>query len=125
MPLALLRSRLTSLSELAGVRGVAIVDSASGMVIEQAGTVENLETLAEAAIEFWRLSGRLRTSLSSLDALNAAALSFARGMLLLQPLTTVSSERALILVAIVTTEQVDWQQWNQAVTSLSQTAQTV
>jgi hypothetical protein len=119
---AQLSAHLTELAELQGVNGIALVDCASGMVVTKAGAIENLEQLSEAAIEFWRLSQRLRANLKELQSLEAAALSFERGMMLLQPLRQAKTNETLVVVAIVTVATMDWNRWNSEVKILSETA---
>jgi hypothetical protein len=117
-----LKSGVTELANLSGVNAVALVDCSSGMVVTQAGATDNFEQLSESAIEFWRLSLRMRSSFQIIGSLGAAAFSFERGTMLLQPLKRTSTEDALIVVALVTTELIDWKRWNTDVAALGEIA---
>lgn len=63
---------LSRVAAVEGVLGAAVVDAQAGLVIAHVGGLADIEALAEAGVEFWRLHTRLgarfRQEFGSLEA---------------------------------------------------------
>jgi predicted regulator of Ras-like GTPase activity (Roadblock/LC7/MglB family) len=102
LQLATLQSYLSHLVGVRGVRAAALVEPESGMVVLHEGNVEDLDRLAEVAVDFWRLHARQRERFSKLGALTGISVSYERLSLKLQP-TPPSVAQELIAVLVL-----DW-----------------
>jgi hypothetical protein len=101
---------INNIAAIAGVRGCALVETASGMVWHTAGQLPDLERLGETASEYWRLHDRLARNLQALGAPVVGLFAFTHGMLALEPC---SNALGVLLVAVVDQGTMDWAQWQQ------------
>jgi hypothetical protein len=106
---------INNIAAITGVRGCALVETASGMVWHTAGQLPDLERLGETASEYWRLHDRLARNLQALGAPVVGLFAFTQGMLALEPC---SQELGVLLVAVVDQGTMDWPQWQQRCTEL-------
>lgn len=93
---------------LRGVRGIALVDSESGMVWAEAGLLADIEAISEAAVEFWRLHQRVRSGLKSLGEPRALAATFEHGLMWIVPVAASSQQENLVAVVIAEAGATDW-----------------
>lgn len=114
-------SRLSALTdELAafdGVQACALVDAETGMAWYHAGAMTNREEIAEAAVEFWRVHGRLQQQFSQFGPLASAAYSFEAHVI---GLFSCSLEPPLVLVCVAEKARMDWPRWRPAMERLKQ-----
>lgn len=103
------------LAAFAGVEGCSLVEADTGMVWHCAGNLPDIESVSEAAIEFWRIQGRLSAQLSTLGSLKSAAYSFSERVIALFPC---SEEPALVLVCVAAKRGMDWNAWSVKVLAL-------
>jgi hypothetical protein len=99
---------LTELAAFEGIQGCSLVECGSGLVLHSAGEFADVEPLSEAAVEFWRIHGRVKKNLEALGPLNLAMLAFQNGWLALTPCP---GDASLLLVAVTRAQAVDWQGW--------------
>lgn len=100
--LVTLERYLSHLVKVRGVRAAALVEPESGMVVVHEGNIDDLDRLAEVAVDFWRMHERQRAHFSKLGALTGITVSYERLSLKLQP-TPPSIARHLIAVLVL-----DW-----------------
>lgn len=100
---------LHELAAVPGIRACALVDVTSGLVFGSAGTEPRDPALWEAAAEYWRLHGRMKSSFESLGSLGAAVLQHKRGALVVMPCAAGPVELVVACVAIH--KEVDWKAW--------------
>ncbi|MCY7314257.1 MAG: hypothetical protein LH480_01120 [Rubrivivax sp.] len=111
-----LAQELNTLCAAPGVKGCAVIDTDNGMVLHAAGA-RGAEAQWEAAVEYWRLHGRIRNHFEELGELGAVVMHHRLGKLVLLPLGTGS---ALVLACIADERGVDWQHWQHAVRQIAQ-----
>src|SRR6476469_3669200 len=116
--IANIEALVQQLAEFDGVDGCALVEADTGMAWHCAGCLPDIESVSEAAIEFWRIQGRLSTRLSTLGSLKSAAYSFSERVVALFPCST---EPALVLVCVAAKKDMDWNAWSQKVVQLRKT----
>lgn len=110
-----LQQMLAEMASLPGVVGCALVEIATGMVWESAGSIHDLTTLAEATSDYWRLYQRLQGNFDQVGELRACVMMHATGRITLLP-----CGNGLLLVTInLQNAQIDWTQWQQKTRSLS------
>lgn len=102
------RACVNRIASLRGVRGIALVDSESGMVWAEAGALPDIEAISEAAVEFWRLHQRVRSGLKSLGEPKAFAATFEHGLMWIVPVALSSQREKLVAVAIAVPKATDW-----------------
>ena len=100
------------------IDGCALVDSHTGMVWHFAGQLPQIESIAEAAVEFWRIQGRLSSRLATLGPLQSLACSFSNRVVALFPCC---EEPSLILVCIAAKGPVAWGTFGAGAAQLRQT----
>lgn len=83
MKSANLRSALAELSSKSGFVGSALVNIEDGMVWHAVGSIPELESLASAASNYWRLNTRTQSDFSELGPLQIAILIHRLGQLTL------------------------------------------
>ncbi len=104
------------LDQSVGVTGCALVDGSSGLVWQRCGLeTSNGEPLWEAAIDYWRLHGRLHTHFSSLGDLGAAVMYHQEGVLAILPCLR---HPDLLVVCRADHGAVDWKAWQKRVAEL-------
>jgi predicted regulator of Ras-like GTPase activity (Roadblock/LC7/MglB family) len=97
--LAALQNYLSHVVKVRGVRAAALVEPESGMVVLHEGNVDDLDRLAEVAVDFWRLHERQRERFSTLGGLTGITVSYERFSLKLQPTPpSVASELIAVLI---------------------------
>lgn len=99
------------------VAGCALVETSTGMVWHFAGQLPDLERIAEAAVEFWRIQQRLSSQLVALGALRSVACSFSNRVVALFPCC---EEPSLVLVCIAAKGHIAWDEWSVKVAHLRQ-----
>jgi len=101
-----------------GVTACALVDGSSGLVWTSCGTpTANGEPLWEAAVDYWRLHGRLHQHFSSLGDLGAVVMYHHGGILAVLPCLR---QPDLLVVCRADHQAVDWLSWQTRVTALGQ-----
>ena len=106
---------MLALADFPGVHGCALVEAETGMAWHHAGRLPDMESIGEAAIEFWRLQGRLSSQLAMLGSMKSAAYSFSSGVLALFPC---GHEPVLVLICVADKETMDWPIWSARVIDL-------
>jgi hypothetical protein len=102
---------IRDLSAYPGVEGCALVDAGSGMVWFHGGAMPGIVQLAEAAIEFWRVQGRLAGHFSEFGPLQSAAYAFRDKVVALFP----CAERPPLVLVCVARKDVSWPEWGRQV----------
>ncbi|XAH23681.1 hypothetical protein AAFF27_00385 [Xylophilus sp. GW821-FHT01B05] len=115
MKQAALRSALERLVTLAGIRGCALVESESGLVLLHHG--EGEEALWEAAVDYWRMHHRLQAHFAALGPLSAAVMYHVRGALAVMPC---QASPPLLVICVGELRQTDWVSAQKQVRALSQ-----
>lgn len=112
-----LRASLEAMAALPGVDGCALVEIETGMVWQHcAGRIENVQTIAEAASDYWRLYGRLADQFEDLGDLRASVMMHARGRIILHPCGS-----GMLLVTLTRAKSgLDWMQWQDKARQLAQ-----
>ena len=111
-----LRSTLEAMAALPGVDSCALVEIDAGMVWHHAGQTDGVLTFAEAASDYWRLSGRLAEHFEVLGDLRASVMMHARGRITLLP-----CGNGMLLVALTRAKSgLDWAQWQDKARQLAQ-----
>lgn len=105
---------VATLADHPGIHGCALADSTSGMVLFHAGRLPDMESTAEAAIEFWRVHSRHPAQFARFGPLQSAAFSFTDKVVTLFPCTT----QGLVLVCVAEKSGMDWPRWGEAVRQL-------
>lgn len=118
-----LQTGLAQLLRTEGVRACALVDSASGLVWHAAGEVHE-PALWEAAMDYWRMYGRLRQHFDAvLGPLGAAVMHHQQGVLALLPCGRQEGRQAghdgLVVVCVASHRGVNWAGWQQEVRALA------
>ncbi|MBX3655096.1 MAG: hypothetical protein KIS62_06540 [Ramlibacter sp.] len=91
-----------------GMDGCALVEAESGMVWYYAGTFPDIDRIAEASIEFWRVQQRLSANFSSMGPLQSAAYAFSQRIVALFPC---GEKPPLVLICIAQKADVSWHEW--------------
>jgi hypothetical protein len=112
---------LDQLASHAGILGCALVESDTGMVWHHAGTLSDMELVAEAAVEFWRTQRRVAIPLEAMGELKFASFKYAHQTIALVPC---DEARGLILICAAQSQGVDWSDWIRHLPHLRQTVQT-
>ena len=107
------REALRAMAAQPGIRGCALVDLATGMVLHGEGAPE-LVPIAEAASDYWRLCSRQEGVFGVLGAPRAQVVIHALGRV-----TIVRCGDGLLLVTLSREpEAVDWHRWKRAAQAL-------
>ena len=114
MSAAVIGGHMRSLASYPGIRGCALVESDTGMVWYHAGELPGLESIAEAAIEFWRVHARHTARFAQFGPLQSAAFSFAEQVVALFPCTA----SGLVLVCVADKGSIGWTAWGDRVQEL-------
>lgn len=99
---------IEQLASFPGVRGCALVDADTGMAWHYAGHMPDMEELAEASIEFWRVYKRLSAHFKDFGTFNSSAHSFSECAIALFPC---GREPDLVMVCIANKSNMDWNGW--------------
>lgn len=78
-------AELASMALTPGVSACALVDSATGMVYLSAGDHPQIDSIAEAASDYWRLHERSGSPFAKLGPLQAISMIHQGGVLSLMP----------------------------------------
>lgn len=111
-----LQAGLQAVLALQGMRGCALVDRDTGMVVQSAGTPELLP-MAEAASDYWRLCGR-QPVFGSLGGLRGQAVIHEHARVTLVP----CGEGLLLVTLSDEVAGVDWERWRRCALELRQLA---
>lgn len=111
------QAAIAELGQFAGMDGCALVDAETGMPWSYAGSVADIERIAEAAIEFWRVQNRLSRHFEGMGNLQSAAYSFSNRVVALFPC---SEAPPLVLVCIARKGHVSWIEWGKRAVLLRQ-----
>lgn len=111
-----LRDALNTMADMPGLEGCALVEVAAGMVWHHAGQIDGVQTLAEAASDYWRLYNRLADQFKDLGDLKASVMMHAQGRLTLLP-----CGKGMILVTLTRQKsEIDWALWQTKTKELAQ-----
>lgn len=80
-----LASALSRMLTIAGITGCALVEIEAGMVWRSTGDIPDVQTIAEAASDYWRLYLRLEHQFDRLGGLRGSLMWHAQGQLVLLP----------------------------------------
>ena len=108
---------LADMARIRGIRSCALVDSASGLVLEVAGDT-TFERGWEAAVEYWRMHFRLRRHferIESLGMIGAIAIHHVGGTLVIVPCVT---QTDLVVICVGASSNVLWIEWQRRVREL-------
>ena len=97
------------------IDGCALVETDTGMVWHFAGQLPDIERVAEAAVEFWRIQQRLSSQLAGLGELRSVACSFSNRVVALFPCC---EEPSLVLVCVAAKGHIAWNEWGLKVAAL-------
>ncbi len=101
-------AQLQALASAPAVQGCALVEVESGMVWYSAGRWAQMETQAEAAVEFWRVQERQAVHFAHLGALRSSMYYFNAGSVALLPFP---GRTPLVLVCVADRVGMDWGAW--------------
>jgi predicted regulator of Ras-like GTPase activity (Roadblock/LC7/MglB family) len=108
-------SILQKLASFDGVQGCALVEADTGMVWHHAGQLAEMESVGEAAVEFWRTQNRVASRLNMMGALKFASYNYTNRVISLIPC---DEERGLILVCVAVSPGMVWSDWIRELPSL-------
>ncbi len=108
---------LNELAAAPGVRGCALVDSGSGLVLHAVGTWPGEQPIWEAAIDYWRLHQRMNVHFVGLGDLGAAVMYHVGGVLAILPC---SVAQELLVVCVAEHRSVDWKRWQNSVRAMGE-----
>lgn len=99
---------LEKLASFDGVQGCALVEADTGMVWHHAGQQLDMESVGEAAVEFWRTQNRVSGRLSMMGVPKFASFNYAKCVISLIPC---DEELGLILVCVAVSPGMVWSDW--------------
>ncbi|AEG93708.1 hypothetical protein [Ramlibacter tataouinensis] len=108
---------IAELASFDGVQACALVDADTGMAWYHAGDLADREEIAEAAVEFWRVHGRLQQQFSRFGPLASAAYSFDTHVI---GLFSCSVQPPLVLVCVADKARAAWARWRPVMERLKQ-----
>ncbi len=106
---------LEKLSSFPNVLGCALVEADTGMVWHHAGQLADMESIGEAAIEFWRTQNKVASQLGILGELKFASYNYAQSILGLIPC---DPNRKLVLVCLAQRPGMVWPEWMREIPAL-------
>lgn len=110
-----LKQALDAMAQTPGVDGCALVEVETGMVWHHAGHIEDVQTFAEAASDYWRLHDRLSPQFEKLGGLRASIMIHQHGRLTLLP-----CGKGMLLLALTGHQTgTDWIQWQKQTRELA------
>ncbi len=110
-----LKQALEAMARTPGVDGCALVEIEAGMVWHHAGSIEDVQTFAEAASDYWRLHNRLAPQFAKLGDLRASIMIHTQGRLTLLP-----CGKGMLLLALTRHQTtMDWTQWQKQTRKLA------
>ena len=111
-----LRDDLNRMAALPGMQGCALVEVSAGMVWYAAGQSLEMQNIAEAASDYWRLYQRLNGHFTQLGHMKAAVFMHVHGRITLMP-----CGKDMLLVALTHEKTaVDWSEWQNKTKQLAQ-----
>jgi predicted regulator of Ras-like GTPase activity (Roadblock/LC7/MglB family) len=102
-----LRDALDEMAAMPSTLGCALVELDGGMVWHTSGSMPDMEELASATSDYWRLNRRGQKSFSTVGELRLAILVHKRSQILV-------SECGMNMLLVVVTElmgAINWDQW--------------
>jgi|JI6StandDraft_1071083.scaffolds.fasta_scaffold487025_1 predicted regulator of Ras-like GTPase activity (Roadblock/LC7/MglB family) len=102
-----LRAELESIARKPGLQGCALVDTETGMIWSATGAHADIQKIAEAASDYWRLYLRHRRHIDSLGDLHAQILIHTAGRITI----TSCGNSALLVTLSGAKDTVDWKAW--------------
>ncbi|WP_423457796.1 roadblock/LC7 domain-containing protein [Ottowia sp. VDI28] len=110
-----LRQALDAMAQTPGVDGCALVEIETGMVWHHAGSIDDVQTFAEAASDYWRLHKRLSPQFEKLGDLRASIMVHTQGRLTMLP-----CGKGILLLALTRHQSTtDWAQWQKETRKLA------
>lgn len=101
-----LQPELQAIAEMDGLSACAVVDAATGMVLQSAGPLDQIP-VAEAATDYWRMCGRQAAAFGRLGDLRVLVAIHQRARLTILPCGP-----GLLLVCVSEeNDRVDWNRW--------------
>lgn len=110
----LVAQELQAMAATPGVVACALVDVTTGMVYLCAGDAPNMEGVAEAASDYWRLYQRNGNNFAALGPLQAVSTIHRDGVVSLMPCS-----EGIVLATISRRMQLDMSAWFRKVTHLA------
>ena len=102
-----IRNEIEQMGQMPGLDGCALVEIEAGMVWHAAGHIDDVQFVAEAASDYWRLYRRLNQHFAKLGELRACVMMHQRGRITLLPCGT-----GMLLVTVTRqSHDVDWDEW--------------
>lgn len=105
---------LQAMASTPGVIACALVDIETGMVFASAGDHPNIDSLAEAASDYWRLYQRIRANFDEIGPLDAVSAQHRYGVVSLIP-----CGEGMVVATISKRKMLDWLDWIAKVSQLS------
>lgn len=99
-----LKSILQTIAAMPGLQGCALVEVDAGMVWHLAGTAPDLQKIAEASSDYWRLYKRQRTHFGGLGELRAQVMMHADSRITMMP----CGDDMLLIALSLEKTPVDW-----------------
>ncbi|MDO5654154.1 MAG: hypothetical protein Q4G39_08635 [Brachymonas sp.] len=118
MKTAILREAIEHMAAQPGIMACALVDAETCMVIQSAGEAADIDILAEAATDYWRLYKRLQKHFDHLGPLDTSVMLHAQGVINITP-----AANSVVVIALAQRLQTDWNAWQQEVRKLSELVQ--
>jgi hypothetical protein len=113
-------AEIEGMAQTPGVTACALVDIETGLVYAAAGEGGEIEALAEAASDYWRLYWRLQGKFASLGKLRALSAQHEHGALTILPCGA-----AKIVATRSERSGLDWTQWLQRVKQLERSTKDI
>lgn len=110
----LIAKELQRMAATPGVVACALVDVGAGMVYLSAGDTPNIEAVAEAASDYWRLYQRNGNNFAELGPLQAVSTIHRDGVVSLMPCS-----EGIVLATISRRMQLDMSAWHRQVAQLA------
>lgn len=107
---------LEAIAAMPGMTGCAVIDTEGGMAWHTAGSAATVQSLAEAASDYWRMFLRRRGDFGDLGELRALVVMHAHGRLTL----AACGEQLLLVCLSAEPDRVDWPAWKARVGALQQ-----
>lgn len=107
------REHLEALTQTPGVMASALVDRTAGLVYVTAGDLPNLELLAEACSNYWRVHTRNEQSFQSLGGLKSVSLVHEEAIVHVLP-----CGQEMLLMTVSGGMAMDWPLWRSRASAL-------
>ncbi|MDB5802993.1 MAG: hypothetical protein JWN73_315 [Betaproteobacteria bacterium] len=109
------RALAAMVRETPAVRGCALVEAESGLILLRIGDKPEFDPLWEASADYWRMHGRLRGHFDLLGDLGAAVMYHRLGILAIMPCR---AQPELLVVCVGENGKIDWGRWQQRIREL-------